>query len=162
STFDAALGTVAQQSTTVSVLNGNLQVHLAPNVGAPPPANVYSVSYQSDGREQFGEIWTVPVSSVPLSVPQVRIGNIVSGGGSSSGASGSGSGAGSSVTESAVVGLLTDLGQRPTKGPGFGTSAVAVINASGQVETAVGTLGDCIFVDGTSGPCGVTPSFVDA
>src|SRR4029077_14583360 len=55
-TFDtASLGTIVQQSTSVQVVNGNLLVHLAPNAAAQAPANVYTVQYQSDGREQFVE-----------------------------------------------------------------------------------------------------------
>ncbi len=164
STFDVNnLGTVVQQSRTVSVVNGNLQIQLAANSTAQPPANLYTVDYQSDGREQFTELWAVPVASQPLTVPQVRVGTVTSGTGS--GGSGGGGGAGSStpILESTVVGLLADLGQRPTRGPGYGTNAVAVINANGQVETAVGVLGDCVFVDGTTGPCGgPMPTFVDA
>ena len=75
-TFDGSLGTIVQQSKSVPVVNGNLLVQLAPNVSAAPPANVYTVLYQSDGREQFGETWTVPVSAVPLKVSQVRTGTI--------------------------------------------------------------------------------------
>jgi hypothetical protein len=162
-TFDAnKLNTVIQQSKTVSVLNGNLQIQLTPNQGAPLPANIYTVSYQSDGREQFAEIWTVPSSSVPLTVPQVRLGSVITSRSGNSANSGGGGNSGP-ITESAVIGLLLDLSQRPTKGPGFGTGAVAVINPGGQVETAVGTLGDCVHVDGTTGPCGgPTPTFSDA
>src|SRR3954470_1065065 len=61
-TFDATIpGTVIQQSLSVPVANGNLQVNLVPNATAAPPANVYTVQYQSDGREQFAEMWSVPV-----------------------------------------------------------------------------------------------------
>jgi hypothetical protein len=75
STFDVNnIGTIVQQSTTVAVVNGNLQVQLAPNNTAPPPANIYTVLYESDGREQFSETWTVPVSTVALKVAVVRIG----------------------------------------------------------------------------------------
>src|SRR5580698_5016766 len=63
STFDVSNGTVVQQSTTVPVVNGNLQVQLAPNNTAQPPANIYTVLYESDGREQFAETWTIPVST---------------------------------------------------------------------------------------------------
>src|ERR671931_1566435 len=49
STFDSAnIGTIVQQSKTVQVTNGNLQVQVAPNSGAPAPANTYTVQYQSD------------------------------------------------------------------------------------------------------------------
>src|SRR4051812_5891501 len=66
STFDTSNGnTIVQQSRSVPVVNGNLYVQLTPNALAPPPANVYTVLYQGDGHEQFGETWTVPVSGVP-------------------------------------------------------------------------------------------------
>jgi len=156
-TFDSAnIGTIVQQSRSVSVVNGNLQVSLAPNAAASAPANVYTVHYQSDGAHQFTETWTVPSSAQALTVSSVRTGTL--------------SGSGQTTTdnqtpivESAVVGLVADLGQRPTKGPGFGTGSVAFINQDGQVETVVGSVGDCVFVDGTAGPCGgPSPAFFDA
>ena len=136
--------------------NGLLQVQLVPNSTAAPPANVYTVHYQSDGNQQFTETWTVPASTTPLTVAQVRTGVISSSGG------GTGTGAGTTVTESSVVGLLSDLAQRPVKGPGFGTSAVAVINQNGQIDAVVGDVGMCVLVDGTTGPCGVTSQYFDA
>jgi hypothetical protein len=157
STFDANnLGTIVQQSRTVQVVNGNLQVQLAVNAGALPPANTYTVQYQSDGRQQFSEVWTVPASATSLRVSQVRTGMIGSGNGSPADST--------PITESSVVGLVSDLNQRPIKGPGFATNSVAVINQNGQIDTAVGNLGDCVFVDGTTGPCSASASqtFVDS
>ena len=76
-TFDANnIGTIVQQSKSVVVVNGNLQVQLVPNAGAQAPANVYSVHYQSDGNQQFTETWTVPPSAQPLTVASVRIGTL--------------------------------------------------------------------------------------
>jgi hypothetical protein len=157
-TFDSASpGTVVQQSKLVSVSNGNLQVKLVPNAGTPAPLNIYTVSYQSSGVEQFTELWTVPPSESPLKVADVRTGMLVS---SSTMQQASNS---TPIVESSVVGLLNDLSMRPIKGPGFGTGAVAVINQNGQVETAVGNIGDCLYVGGTTGPCGgPASSFVDA
>ena len=43
---------------------------------------------------------------------------------------------------------------RPARGPGYSTSRAAIINPSGQIDAAAGRLGDCVRVDGTSGPCG--------
>src|SRR5579871_5094610 len=110
STFDTNnIGTIVQQSESVQVVNGNLLVQLVPNATAVPPANVYTVHYQSDGREQFAETWTVPSSAVPLRVAQVRIGSqavTITGGANGS----------VSNTESSVIGLQADLAQRPTKG----------------------------------------------
>jgi hypothetical protein len=160
STFDANnVGTVVQQSKTVSVVNGNLQVQLVPNATALPPANVYNVQYQSDGRQQFAEIWTVPVSTTPLRVGEVRV--------STQTTTGSGTvtaGAASNQTaipESSVIGLQADLGQRPLKGVGYGINAVAMVDSNGMLQTVVGDIGDCVFVDGTTGPC-TQPIYSDA
>jgi hypothetical protein len=157
STFDATnVGTIVQQSKSVAVSNGNLQIQLAPNATAPAPANVYTVRYQSDGNQQFTETWTVPSSAQPLTVAQVRTGMLIGSGGSGAGASGT------SVAESGVIGLVSDLAQRPVKGPGFGTGSVAVVNQNGQIETVVGDPGECVYVDGTTGPCGAASQFFDA
>lgn len=159
STFDTTNpGTIVQQSKTVQVANGNLMVQLAANNTATPPANVYTVLYQSDGDQQYTETWSVPFSTTPLKITQVRVGT-VSGGGAASGLGG-----GVATTESQVTNLVSDLNARPIKGPGFGTNSVAVVDQNGQIETVVGNPGDCVFVDGTTGPCSnvVLPSFVTA
>lgn len=162
STFNAANGgTYVQQRQTVPIVNGNLLVQLAPNNLASPPANTYTVLYQSDGDQQYTETWTVPASTTPLKVSQVRIGTSTGGSGVQAGLGGGSSGP---VTESSVTNLVADLNARPIKGPGFGTNAVAVVDQNGQIETAVGNSTDCVFVDGTSGPCstgGAVPIFVD-
>lgn len=116
STFDANNpGTVIQQSKSVQVVNGNLLVQLTPNSTALPPANLYTVLYQSDGNQQYTETWTVPLSATPLKVPQVRTGSGAgsSGGGSAGGLTGTG------AAESTINNLVTDLNARPIKGPGF-------------------------------------------
>src|ERR1035438_8561017 len=77
STFDATnVGTIVQQSRRVDVSNGLLQVQLVPNAAQAAPANVYTVRYQSDGNQQFTETWSVPSSSSPLTVAQVRVGMV--------------------------------------------------------------------------------------
>ena len=162
STFDAVnIGTIVQQSKSVRVVNGNLDVQLVPNAGAQAPANIYTVHYQSDGSQQFTETWTVPVSTQPLTVSSVRVGSLsVSGGGSTSGTSGD-SGSSSPIPESSVTGLQADLNQRPTKGAAYGTNGVAVVDNNGILQTAAGQVGDCVLVDGTTGPCG-SPTYSDA
>ncbi len=159
-TFTSGSGQIVQHSSTVQVVNGNLLVQLAPNNTATPPANIYTVQYQTDGSSQYTETWSVPVSTTPLKVSQVRVGS-GSSGGSAGGLSGGGSGP---FPESSVTNLVSDLNARPIKGPAYGTNAVAVIDQNGQIETAVGNLGDCVFVDGTTGPCSnaVVPNFFDA
>jgi hypothetical protein len=162
STFDAInVGTVVQQSKNVQVTNGNLFVQLVPNAGALPPANIYTVQYQSGGSQQFSESWTVGVSATPLTVSEVRVGTL-----SVTNAAGAGpnsSGATTPIPESSVVGLVDDLSVRPTKGVAFGANGVAVVDDNGALETAVGQIGQCVLVDGTTGPCGGNaPTFVDA
>ena len=161
-TFDAVnIGTIVQQSKIVAIVNGNLQVQLAPNATATPPANVYTVRYQSGGNQQFSEAWTVPVSARPLAVTSVRISPQSSSGGTSNNQTG---GTGSNQTtfpESAIIGLQADLAQRPLKGVGFGTNSVAIVDDSGNLETAVGDPGECVLVDGTASQCN-PPTFSDA
>ena len=158
STFDISNGnTIVQQSKTVPVVNGNLLVTLTPNATATPPANYYTVSYQSDGNQQFTETWTVPVSSTPLTVRQVRTGGVLN----TSNTTSASPNTSLPIQESDVTGLVSDLAIRPTKGAAFGSNAVAIVDNNGVLETAVGQVGDCVMVDGTTGPCGA-PTFVDA
>jgi hypothetical protein len=164
STFDVTnAGTIVQQTKSVPVVNGNLQVQLVPNAAAQPPANIYTVQYQGDGREQFAETWGVPASTTPLKVSVVRIATLTTGGGIAGGGITAGGTTGNQtpILESTVVGLQADLAQRPLKGVGYGTNRVALVNDSGQIETVVGDVGDCVFVDGTAGQCG-QPTFADA
>jgi hypothetical protein len=148
---------IVTQSTVVKVLDGNLRVQLVPVTTANPPAS-YAVTYNSDGRIQFRETWSVPASAQALRVRDVRVASTSFGGSGNSGAIG----ADTAVSESNVVGLLSDLGARPVKGPGFAAGRVVVVDSAGMLESAGGTASDCLRVDGSSGPCGGSgPSFVD-
>lgn len=156
STFDATnVGTIVQQSKIVSVVNGNLLVQLVPNANAMPPANIYTVHYQSGGSQQFTETWTVPASARPLTVSEVRVGAQTSSGGGGSVSNQT------TLPESAIIGLQADLAQRPLKGVGFGANSVAIVDDHGDLATAVGDPGECVFVDGTAGQCN-PPAFSDA
>ena len=143
---------ILQQSTTVTVLDGNLHVLLVPTTTATPTA-FYTVVYNSDGRVQFTETWAVPSTTQPLRVRDVRIatpGTLAAETDSPA------------VQESDVVGLVSDLGARPLKGPGYATNRVAWVNPTGSLETVTGSPSDCVRVDGSSGPCGgVPPGFSD-
>ena len=152
--------TVVTQSATVKVIDGNLRVQLVPSTTGTP-ARTYSVTYSSDGRVMFTETWSVPSSGTPLKVKDVRV------------ASGSSGGVVApppvigALQESDVTGLIADLEARPLKGPGYAPGRVAIVNSTGALETAIGADGDCVRVDGSSGPCGGAgsgsgPSFVDA
>jgi hypothetical protein len=143
--FQAADGSnIASSVITLQIVNGALRVSLVPTTNASAGAQ-YNVTYNSMGRTQFTEVWAVPPSTVPLRVRDVRVsqGTVV----------------GpppviSPVQIGDVVGLSSELTVRPQKGIGFAIGRAAVINSAGQVDGATGNLGDCVRVDGSSGPCG--------
>ncbi len=144
---------IVTQSTTTKVIDGNLRVQLVPSTTATP-AGAYTVIYNSDGRIQFQERWAVPSSSEPLRLRDVRVSAAA---GSSSETSGTGP-----VLESDVVGLVADLGARPSKGANFAAGRVAMVNGTGLLDSVTGAATDCVRVDGSSGPCGAAPpAFVD-
>jgi hypothetical protein len=60
--------------------------------------------------------------------------------------------------------LTSVLAVLPIEGVGYAPGLAAVINSSGQISGATGNAGDCVKVDGSSGPCGgggVLPQFSD-
>ena len=144
---------IVSQSLTVKVVDGNFLVQLVPTADANPPS-YYTVTYNSDGKIQFQETWVVGTASTPLRIRDVRA--------SSTSTSPIQPPSQTPIQESDVVGLTGDLGLRPVKGPGFSGGRAAVINASGGIEAVFGNPSDCVFVDGTSGPCaGASPLFSD-
>jgi hypothetical protein len=145
---------VMKESKTVRVVDGNLFVQLVATVGATPAA-FYTVQYYASGKTQFTEIWSVPESTLKLKVRDVRTSGPIWPGGV---------GQITQIQETDVVGLTADLAARPLKGPGYSAGRAAVISDSGEIEAAAGSLGDCLRVDGSSGPCGTggsTVIFVD-
>lgn len=149
---------IATANLTLPIVNGVLRVQLVPTTTASAGAQ-YNVTYNNAGVNQFTEVWSVPLSSVPLRVRDVRVSN--------------GSIIGpppvtSPVQIGDVVGLQNELALRPLAGVGFTVGRTAVINSSGQIDGAAGNLSDCVRVDGSSGPCGtgggsggVLPTFAD-
>ena len=149
--------TVVKQSTTVTVNDGNLKVQLVPSTTGTP-AIFYAVTYNSDGRLQFRETWSVPTSALPLRVKDVRV-NAPAPGGQSGPGPGQQTG---EVEQADVIGLIADLEARPLKGPGYAPNRVALVNALGALESVLGADGDCVHVDGSTGPCGSSaPAFID-
>jgi hypothetical protein len=138
---------IVTQSITVKVVSGNLHVQLVPSPTTPP--SYYTVVYNSDGKVQFQETWSVPSSGQPVRVSAVRVttagaGAITSGGQITTGP----------ITESQVTGLVADLAARPLEGAAFTPSRAAIINALGSIDGATGNASDCLHVDGSSGACG--------
>ncbi len=157
--FEAAdSSNIATSNLTVPIVNGVLYVQLVPNANG----SSYAVRYVSNGKFQFQEMWVVPVSATPLGLADVRV--------TAGGSSGNGGGGttppsqDTTVPESSVVGLLTDLAMRPERGAAYAPSAAVAIDAQGLLEAISGNSTDCVRVNGTSGPCGVSgsgPGFID-
>lgn len=157
--FDAGdTSNIATANLTLPIVNGVLKVQLVPTTTASPGAQ-YNITYNSQGRNQFTEIWAVPPSTVPLHVRDVRV---------ASGTIIGPAAVRSQIQISDVMGLQNELAVRPMQGVGYSIGRAAVINPSGQIDGASGNLSDCVRVDGSSGPCGnaggggVSPSFSDS
>lgn len=149
---------IATQMITVPVVNGYLHVQLVPTTSANPEV-FYTVTYNSDGLVQFTETWSVPPSSTPLRLADIRVPPpTITGNGT-----GNDTNAQGPIAESNVTGLIADLSARPIKGPNFAPGAVAVVNSQGSVDSVIGNPDDCVHVDGSSGPCGSSssPGFMD-
>ena len=148
---------IATAHLTLPIVNGVLKVALVPTTTASAGAQ-YNITYNSQGRNQFTEVWAVPPSSLVLRVRDVRVsqGTIVGPPPVTTG-----------IEISDVTGLVNQLAIRPQEGVGFAVARAAVINSSGQIDGATGNLSDCVRVDGSSGPCGsgsgggVLPLFAD-
>lgn len=136
----------------VPIRNGQLVVKLVPTTNALNGA-FYAVRYQSDGKNQFNEIWVVRPTSSTLKLKDVKLPD--------SGVGGLPAGVGTSIEISEVEGLQEILNVKVSRGPGYTPSRAAVVDALGQLTSATGTASDCLRVDGTSGPCGSPVVFVD-
>lgn len=147
---------IATANLTVPIVNGVLSVQLVPTTTASAGAQ-YNVTYNSNGVNQFTEVWAVPASTVPLRISAVRV---------SSGTVVGPLPVTSPVQIGDITGLENELAIRPLEGVGFTVGRAAVINSSGQIDGAAGNLSDCVRVDGSSGACGsggggLLPSFAD-
>ena len=144
-TFRAADGSeVPQNSISVPIVAGHISVGLVPTTNAQRPVS-YTVRYNSEGRTQFMETWSVPQTSATLRVNDVRTYGPVAGPITTQPVA---------VEIQSVSGLRTELDLRPARGATWASGRSAVIGATGAIEAAVGPAGDCVHVDGTSGPCG--------
>ena len=143
--FQASDGSeVPRQSLVVRITSGSLRVELVPTTNALKTA-YYTVKYTSNGKAQFTEYWAVPPSGLPLKLRDVRTASPIAGGIAAPI---------SAVGITDVLGLRSELDLRPARGVGYLSSRAAIINSNGSLDAVIGTLSDCVRVDGTSGPCG--------
>ncbi len=147
---------IATANLTLPIVNGVLNVQLVPTTTGSAGAQ-YNITYNNAGVNQFTQVWAVPPSSVPLRVRDVLV---------SAGTVVGPAPITTPIQISDVVGLENELALLPLEGVGFTIGRTAVINTSGQIDGASGSLSDCVRVDGSSGPCGsggggVLPAFSD-
>lgn len=146
---------IAPQSKLVRVINGALDVSLAPTVDLGYTA-FYRVRYFSNGRVRYTEYWDVPESQTTLGVAAVRLDRAPAPGPGS----GSGPGVALPIAQADVLDLTADLEDRPVKGPNFFPSRTVFVNPEGALEVISGSPTDCVRVDGTSVPCGESASYL--
>lgn len=151
---------IATANLTVPIVNGVLAVQLVPTTTASAGAQ-YNITYNSNGVNQFTEIWAVPPSTVPMRISAIRVstGTVV-------GPAPVSPLADTTVAIADVTGLENELALRPLEGVAFTVGRAAIIDSSGQIDGAAGNLSDCVRVDGSSGACGsggggLLPSFAD-
>lgn len=137
---------IPMHNIAIRIVNGSIRVQLVPTTNASTAA-YYEVRFNSNGRIQFAEYWSVPPSNVPLRLRDVRIQGPL-------GSSQITPPVNTAILITDISGLRDELDARPTKGAGYSISRAAVINASGELESALGDPSDCIHVDGSSGTCG--------
>lgn len=136
---------IPTNSVTVQVVGGLLRVKLVPTTNATANA-YYTVRFNADGKVQFTEVWSVPPSSVPVAVKDVRV--------QAPSSTAAMAEAASVVQIIDVMGLTEALSDRPTKSIAFQPNRVALIDATGEIAGVSGSPGDCVHVDGTAGACG--------
>jgi hypothetical protein len=142
---------------TMQITNGVLRLRLVPTTNASAGA-YYLARFNSEGKAQFSEIWSVPASSTPVTVRDIRVTST-----SSTNAGGGNTGAPSTILLSDVQGLNEALADRPTKAAGYAGGRALAVDINGELTAVLGASSDCVRVDGTSGACGsATPlAFVD-
>ncbi len=150
--FEAAdTSFIGRERLQFNVVDGFLSVRLVPTTNAASAA-YYLVRYNSGGNNQFQEAWAVKPSADPLRVRDVRVADPLLG--PSPGTGGGGGATPDNIIIGDVDGLQAELDLRPRKGVLFSPGAVAVVSATGEMETAIGDPSHCIHVDGSSAPCG--------
>lgn len=145
-TFEASdTSNIPTNTLAAQVVGGTLYLKLVPTTTSQTAA-YYSVRYVADAAVQFTELWSVPPSTEPLRVRDVRILWPPAAGGVAAPAE--------DIEIGDVIGLPEALDVRTVKGINYLPSRAAVISATGELEAASGSLTDCLRVDGTSGACG--------
>lgn len=134
----------------VPVSGGLLRVKLVPTTTAITTAS-YTVLYLIDGKLTNTEVWSVPPSTAPLSVRMVRTSTPPVTPPSPD----------TAIQIADVVGLSDALAERPSKAGDYLPGHVLVPDTNGDLSGIGGSSDQCVRGDGSLGPCGSNPIFVD-
>lgn len=132
------------------VSGGLLRVKLVPTTTATTAAS-YTVMYLVDGKLTNTEIWNVPPSESTLPVRMVRVSTPPVTPPASD----------TTIQIADVTGLSDALSDRPGKGAGYMPGRILVPDTNGDLSGMNGAADQCVRGDGSLGPCGSNPTFVD-
>ncbi len=134
----------------VPVSGGLLRVKLVPTTTALATAS-YTVMYLVDGKLTNTEVWSVPASGSPVAVRTVR----------TSPSPTTPPLADTVIQIADIFGLSDALSERPARGVGYMPGRVLVPDINGDLSGLSGSPDQCVRGDGSLGPCGSNPVFVD-
>jgi hypothetical protein len=145
-------GSIAPTTSSARAYNGLLSVLLVPTTTISPCAYYYVTFTTDDGQTRWTQLWYVPPSNVTLTINQVtKISSGCTPGGDSGGDSGTVT---LPIQMTDVTGLTAALAGKPNKSSTYSAGHAAVVDGAGNLSTAAGSSGDCVHVDGSTGPCG--------
>jgi hypothetical protein len=139
-------GTTPGDPIFISVNSGRIDYKLKPN----EQDSYYLALFYSGDRIVAYEKWVIP--DIPYSVTVDSVKQDIENSGTIDYTSPHDAPA--TISESAIVGLIADLGVRPVKGQAFSAGRVVVTNSAGMLDSVGGLSSDCVHTDGSSGPCG--------
>jgi uncharacterized protein YoxC len=126
-------GTTAPQSTSAQIYTGALSVLLVPTTTASPGAYYQAVYNSTNGMVTWSETWSVPPSSTPVTLSQVRT-STTQGGGSGGTGGGSGGGSGGGIT---LPIQISDVAGLPSKLDGITASLATLTTTVNDLTTTV-------------------------
>jgi hypothetical protein len=132
------------------VSGGLLRVKLVPTTTAITTAS-YTVMYLVDGKLTNTETWSVPPSGSALAVRMVRTSTPPVAPPPSD----------TAIQIGDVAGLSDALADRPAKGSGYMPGRILVPDTNGDLSGMNGSADQCVRGDGSLGPCGTNPLFID-
>ncbi|MGI9071144.1 MAG: hypothetical protein ACR2JB_07455 [Bryobacteraceae bacterium] len=140
-------GTTAPQSTSAQIYTGALSVLLVPTTTASPGAYYQAIYNSSNGLVTWTETWSVPPSSTPVTLSQIRTsttqGSGSGGTGGGSGGTGGGTGGGSGGTGGSSGGgialpiQISDVTGLPLKLDGLNASMASLTTTVNDLTTSV-------------------------